>query len=228
MKKQIFPSIESIHLGFDKIEVTRALWSVCPNYVPKTLILGKNKDTMKKILATFSFPFVAKEIRNSMGRGVFFIKNREQFLQYANNNDILYIQEYLPIDRDLRIVVVGTEVIHAYWRIGKSGSFLNNISQGGIISFDNIPQQAIKLVTSVARHLNINHAGFDLAFANNQYYFLEFNTLFGNKGFKEAGISVEKIIYSYLETQIAHIKESQQRILPQAHMVADHSGQTPA
>jgi len=39
-----------------------------------------------------------------MGRGVFLIKNEADFLTYCSTRDVLYVQEYLPIDRDLRIV----------------------------------------------------------------------------------------------------------------------------
>ncbi|ADC48237.1 ribosomal protein S6 modification enzyme (RimK) [Alkalihalophilus pseudofirmus OF4] len=201
MKKPIFPSIQSIQLGFNKVEVTRALWSVCPGHVPYTQILGHSEDSIQKILQNFPFPFVAKEIRNSMGNGVFLIHNEEELREYAENNPTMYIQEYLEIDRDLRVCFVGDEVIASYWRINESNSFHNNVAKGGKISFDNIPQEAIELVTETASALGIDHAGFDLVFANDQFYFLEFNTLFGNQGFQQLGISIEQKIYKYLQTK---------------------------
>jgi ribosomal protein S6--L-glutamate ligase len=201
LKKNIFPSIESIHLGFDKVEMTRALWSVCPTHVPYTEILGSSKENLERVLMTFPFPFVAKEIRNSMGNGVFLIENSEQFYEYANRNTVLYVQEFLEIDRDLRICVIGDEVIASYWRIGEN-QFHNNVSKGGKVSYLDIPAPAIELVKTVAKQLNINHAGFDLVFANNQFYFLEFNILFGNQALTQMGISPEQKIYEYLLKQI--------------------------
>ncbi len=199
MKKTIFPSIQSIQLGHNKIEVTRALWSVCKEHVPYTQILGRSEESIKKVLTDFSFPFVAKEIRSSMGKGVFLIESEEAFREYAENNSTFYVQEYLKIDRDLRVCFVGDEVIASYWRINDHNSFHNNVAQGGRISYENIPQEAIDLVCQTARSLGIDHAGFDLVYANDQFYFLEFNTLFGNQGFQALGVSVEQKIYQYLQ-----------------------------
>lgn len=202
MKKNIFPSIQSIQLGFNKIEVTRGLWSVVPEHVPRTLILGNNHDNMNRIFAEFPFPFVAKEIRSSMGQGVYLIKTHAQFHEYAEKNPYLYVQEYLPIDRDLRVCIVGNDVVTAYWRINQSNSFHNNVAQGAQISFDDIPEAAIELVRRTAKQLGINHAGFDLVDVDGHYYFLEFNTLFGNQAFQQQGIKVEQYIYRYISEMV--------------------------
>lgn len=199
VKKPIFPSIETIQLGFSKIEMTRALMTICPENVPYTEILANTESNRSSVLETFPFPFVAKEARNSMGRGVFLIQSEQDFLDYAERVDVLYIQEYLENeDKDLRVVVVGDEIITAYWRMGSSGAFLHNVSQGGDICFDFIPQEALDLVAKVSKELNINHAGFDVLFSNGKAYILEFNVLFGNQGIIERGISVESKIYDYL------------------------------
>jgi ribosomal protein S6--L-glutamate ligase len=146
----------------------------------------------------FGYPLVAKEIKNSMGRGVFLIENRQELKNYIENNDILYIQERLPIDRDLRIVYVGNKVIGAYWRIASQGEFHNNIAKGASYDFNNIPLKAIELVEKVANALDINHAGFDIAVVDSNYYILEYNVMFGNEGLRKMGVKVEKYVYEYL------------------------------
>ncbi|MEQ8859528.1 MAG: hypothetical protein RIC56_12845 [Pseudomonadales bacterium] len=45
----------------------------------------------------------------------------------------LYAQAYLPVDRDLRIVVIGREVVASYWRVQAEGAFLNNLAAGGTL-----------------------------------------------------------------------------------------------
>ncbi|MDQ0206471.1 ATP-grasp domain-containing protein [Alkalicoccobacillus murimartini] len=197
MKKRIFPSIQSIQLGFNKIEMTRALWSVVPELVPKTVILGRNSDTYQKVLQDFPFPFVAKEIRSSMGRGVFLIENEQQFREYSDQNPTYYIQEYLPIERDLRVCIVGDKAIASYWRENEN-TFKNNVAQGGRIIFDDVPAEAVQAALSTAQLLGIDHAGFDLIVVEDKMYILEFNTLFGNQGFQELQVSVEEEIASYL------------------------------
>ncbi|WP_407269886.1 RimK family alpha-L-glutamate ligase [Radiobacillus sp. PE A8.2] len=201
MKKSIFPSIETIQLGHSKIEMTRALWTVCPEHVPYTEILANTEYNRAAILETFPFPFVGKEARNSMGNGVFLITNEQEFSAYADKVDALYVQEYLPNDdKDLRVCIVGDEVVTAYWRVGSEGAFLHNVAQGGDLCFDFIPSEAVELVQNVAKQLNINHAGFDVIFSNGKAYILEFNVLFGNQGIREQGISLEQKIYEYLLT----------------------------
>ncbi|MDL4839630.1 ATP-grasp domain-containing protein [Aquibacillus rhizosphaerae] len=199
IKKPIFPSIESIQLGFSKIEMTRALWSVCPEYVPYTEILANTEINRTTILATFPFPFVVKEARNSMGNGVYLINNLQDFQLYTDKVDTLYVQEYLPNDdKDLRICIVGNEIVTAYWRTVSNGSFLHNVAQGGVLCFDFIPDDVCKMVLDVAKSLNINHAGFDVIFSNGKPYIIEFNVLFGNQGISAQGISIENKIYEYL------------------------------
>jgi len=58
LKKKIFPSIESLQLGFSKVEMTRALWTVAPEHVPYTEILASTPSNIEKVLETFPFPFV--------------------------------------------------------------------------------------------------------------------------------------------------------------------------
>ncbi len=199
LKKSIFPSIETIQLGFSKIEMTRALWTVAKDYVPYTEILANTESNQTSVLDTFPFPFVGKVVRSSMGKGVYLITNKEEFYEYTSKVDVLYVQEYLPNDdRDLRICVVGDEILTAYWRIGQEGAFLHNVAQGGDLSFDFIPDTAIELVSRVSKELNINHAGFDILFSNGKPYILEFNVLFGNQGLQSQGISVGERIYEYL------------------------------
>ncbi|MFC4403397.1 ATP-grasp domain-containing protein [Gracilibacillus xinjiangensis] len=199
LRKKIFPSIETIQIGSNKIEMTRALWSVSKPFVPYTEILASTASNILKVLETFPFPFVAKEAKNSMGNGVFLIETKEQFLDYANHNDILYVQEFLPNDgKDLRVCIVGENIHAAYWRVGQEGEFLHNVAQGGDICFHFIPEDALDLVKNVANALNINHAGFDILVSKGKYYILEFNVLFGNQGLFNQDITVEQAIYQYI------------------------------
>lgn len=184
LKKEIFPSISTYHLGHTKVEMTRVLQATFPQHIPYTLIRANTVVNQQEILDTFPFPFIAKDIRNSMGRGVYFIQGPSDFLKYVETHDVLYVQELLPIEKDMRIVYVGDQVIEAYWRVNEQHEFLTNVSQGGVIIYDNIPPKAIELVEMIAKTLNINHAGFDIAEVDGHYYVFEFNVFFGNTGLR--------------------------------------------
>ncbi|MDX1802698.1 MAG: hypothetical protein R3292_01370 [Alcanivorax sp.] len=197
IKRPIFPSLCSYHLGHDKIEMTRALQTACPDHVPETLIVGADRFGIAQVLDTWRFPFVAKTARASQGMGVFLIENRSQFLDYAEREKVLYVQKLLPIVRDLRIVVVGQDVIASYWREGHG--FLNNVAQGGRVRTDiPIPEDAVSLIQGLARYLDINHAGFDVAMVDGHPYILEFNRLFGNTGIPDLNQRIQTAMSDYL------------------------------
>lgn len=200
-KKRIFPSMSSYHLGHDKIEMTRAFEAVCPANTPFTRILPATASGVEQILDEFSFPCVAKEVRSSMGEGVFLIESPADLRGYAATHDILYVQELLPIRRDLRIVVIGREAVSGYWREAAPGRFHNNVARGAAVSFDDIPESAVGLVSSFACELGIDHAGFDIAVLDGHCFLLEFNVRFGTQALNARGIRLGEHILEYLHAQ---------------------------
>lgn len=198
LKKNIFPNISTYHLGHNKVEMTRALTAVLPQNMPYTEILPEGPESRDFILSTFDFPFICKEVLSSMGNGVHLIEKPSDFHRYADRNDVLYVQEYLPIDRDLRITYVGDRIIGGYWRVAGENSFKNNVAQGGSIEYGEIPLAARQLVETAASLLNINHAGFDVAMVDGYPYLFEFNVMFGTEGLLRQNIDIGGAVYDYL------------------------------
>lgn len=196
--KKVFPSPASYHLGHDKIEQTRALLTLAPGHVPETLILSPTATASAEILERFNFPFVAKQVRSSRGDGVYLIESSGELKRYLESVAVVYVQEYLPIQRDLRVVWLGRRVLTAYWRESGDG-FHFNVARGGVINFDTIPDAALALVARVATALGIDHAGFDVACVGSHYYILEFNILFGLEALNRQGIRCGEAIIQYLE-----------------------------
>jgi len=201
LKARVFPSVSSYHLGHNKVEMTRAFEVVAGEHVPYTRILPRTDGAVETILDEMPLPFVAKEIHNSMGRGVFLIESRAELERYVAANHMLYVQELLPIDRDVRVVIVGEQVVSAYWRVAPPGGFYSNVARGGAISFDRVPDAAVELAQRVAGELEINHAGFDVALVDGRPYLLEFNMRFGNEALRRHGIRLGPLIYDYLQAQ---------------------------
>ena len=199
-RKRIFPSINSYHLGHDKIEMTRAFEAVCPEHVPFTRILPSTPAALEQVLDEFTFPFVAKVVRSSMGQGVILIESRAALHEYAQANDVLYIQERLQIHRDVRVVVIGGEVVTAYWRAAQPGRFHNNVAQGGTVSFEQVPDGALRLAGRVAKQLGVDHAGFDIAQVDGHFYLFEFNVRFGTEALNARGIRLGPLIFDYLQS----------------------------
>lgn len=198
---RIFPSEATYRIGHDKIEMTRAFEAVAPRNTPQTWILPNTPANAEQLWEELPLPFVAKLPRSSQGNGVWLISKHAEWRDYLARSEVLYVQEYLPIDRDLRIVVVGDQILAAYWRLQGSDGFHNNLSRGGEVLHGPVPEVALDLVRQVAGSLDINHAGFDVAMVGQHPYLLEFNRLFGNQGVDGGDRRIQQAIRDYL---IAH------------------------
>ena len=201
LKARIFPSESSYRLGHNKIEMTRAFEVVAPAHTPSTRIAANTPENAAVLWETMDLPFVAKLPKAARGCGVWLIENREDWQAYLQKTDIVYVQEWLPIDRDIRIVIVGDQVVTAYWRLQASQGFYNNVSKGGCVDRSPVPQAAIDLALYLARTLDINHAGWDIAMVGNHPYVIEFNRLFGNQGIEGGSARLQDAILQYLHSQ---------------------------
>jgi ribosomal protein S6--L-glutamate ligase len=68
------------------------------------------------------------------------------------------------------------------------GEFRNNVSQGGQVSFENIPEEALDFARDVARRCRFDDVGLDVCQARGTWYVLEANMVFGMEGFRLAGL----------------------------------------
>ena len=198
LKKRVFPSPASYDIGYDKVEMTRIFQALAPAHVPHTLIVASDDEGEAQVLEDIGLPAVLKEPRSSMGRGVELIETRTALRNWAAQVSVLYAQEYLPSEADLRVVWVGDRVATAYWRRGGNG-FHHNIAKGAVADFDDIPPAALQLVERLCHTLSIDHAGFDLIVQDGHCWLLELNVLFGNSGLAQRGIRVEQLILDYLQ-----------------------------
>ncbi len=187
MGKKTFPGYHNYMCVQDKIKQT-ALFKLQKIPHPETRIFyGRHQQ--KSITDFFSFPLVAKIPRGSaLGRGVFLIKNKADLADYCRINRTAYIQEYLPADRDIRVVVIGEKVVHAYWRIAPCNEFRSNIALGGSIHLENVPAGALNLALYTARKCRWDDVGIDVLPHDGKFYVLEGNMKYGRQGFEAAGI----------------------------------------
>jgi ribosomal protein S6--L-glutamate ligase len=112
---------------------------------------------------------------------------------------VAYIQEYLPSDRDVRAVVIGDRVVHAYWRIAAGGDFRANITGGGRVDLSPVPGEALHLALDTARRCGWNDVGMDLLPHRGRWYVLEGNMKYGRQGFLQAGIDYPRLMESLIE-----------------------------
>ena len=89
---------------------------------------------------------------------------------------------------DIRAVVIGGQVVHAYWRIAEEGEFRTNVACGGRISLDAVPEAALDLARRTAHVCGWNDVGIDICCHDGQYSILEANMKYGREGFRAAGL----------------------------------------
>ncbi len=198
MGKRTFPSYHTYKCVQDKIKQT-ALFNLLEIPHPRTRVFyGKRQKNA--ITDYFKFPFIGKIPKGSaMGRGVYLIRKKDDLISYCSLTKAAYIQEYLPIDRDIRVVVIGNKVVHAYWRIAPPGEFRSNVAVGGTVSLDTVPQKALDLSLYTANKCGWDDVGIDICEHDGMFYVLEANMKYGKEGFRAAGIDYIKLMETMIE-----------------------------
>lgn len=197
MGKPTFPSYECYQYACDKIKQT-AIFNLLGIPHPRTRVFYGNQR--RQILNYFSYPFIAKIPRgSSRGEGVFLITNDKELAAYNRMTKVAYIQEYLEVDRDIRVVIIKGKVILAYWRIKKCGEYRCNVSRGGTISFENVPEEAIKLALKTCNLCKLDDVGIDIFLHDGDFYVIEANIKYGTKAFKKAGIDYKRLLADMIE-----------------------------
>lgn len=198
--KPTFPSYHTYKCVQDKIKQT-ALFELLDLPHPRTRVFyGKRQK--KSILNHFTFPFIAKIPRGSaLGSGVYLIRNDAELRDYLAQVSPAYIQEYLPIDRDIRVVVIGSRLVHAYWRIAPPNEYRSNLAVGGRICLDAVPEGARNLALQIARTCCWDDVGIDICEHNGRFYVLEANMKYGKEGFREAGLDYHRLMESMIANE---------------------------
>ncbi|UCF93983.1 MAG: RimK family alpha-L-glutamate ligase [Desulfobacterales bacterium] len=198
MGKRTFPSYHTYKCVQDKIRQT-ALFELLRIPHPRTRVFygRRRKNT---ITDHFQFPFIGKIPRGSaMGRGVYLIQNEDELSSYLSLTHPAYIQQYLPNDRDIRVVIIGHRVVHAYWRITPPNEFRSNVAVGGRVSLEEVPPAALELARHTARTCCWDDVGIDICQVGKDFYVLEANMKYGKEGFRKAGIDYAKLMESMID-----------------------------
>ncbi|MBW2029334.1 MAG: ATP-grasp domain-containing protein [Deltaproteobacteria bacterium] len=194
--KRIFPSLETHLYADEKIKQTTLFYMLNIPHPRTRIYYGLHHGD---ILEEFSFPFIAKLPRaSSQGRGVFMVRNKQELQHYLNLTKVAYIQEYLPHDRDIRVVLINYEPILAYWREVPPGGFRSNLFQGGTANFAGIPEEILELAQAVATRCKFDDVGLDFILHEGVWYLIEANMKYGRKALKERGLDLKMIIRDVL------------------------------
>ncbi len=190
--RPIFPSLET-HLYADEKILQSTLFHMLGLEHPRTRFYYRRHH--EDIPKDFSFPFVDKLPRaSSQGRGVFLIRNEADLEAYLERTPVAYIQEYLPHERDLRVVLIRYEPVIAYWRRRSADSFKANLSQGGEVVFDDVPREALEQAARCARACRFDDVGLDFIRFDGRWWLIEANMKYGRKGLHLQGMNLKQLM----------------------------------
>ncbi|MFQ5892264.1 MAG: RimK family alpha-L-glutamate ligase [Candidatus Methanofastidiosia archaeon] len=165
----------------------------------KTFLLN-TKDPLEGISKKLGFPFVLKPVSGEGGFGLYKVESLEEASSILSEETFpILCQEYLQKkeNKDLRIYVIGGEVVCGIYRYGKD--WISNISHGSEIKpMREIPEEVKEFALRALKCNGLEMAGIDL-FEGEEYILGETNSVPGFRGvFEATGIKLEEKIIDYV------------------------------
>ncbi len=206
---RVFNSAEALEICDDKGLTAIALENEgIP--MPETVVLPKSFmpysdiSFTEKIEKTIGYPMVLKECHGSFGKQVFLIKNREELIEriLSITPRTMICQKFIgsSYGRDVRIQVVGGQVVATAYRKAKDGDFIANVTNGGKM-FPYEPSEEMKdMAITACRKVGADFAGVDILFGENDKPILcEINTNAHFKNlFDATGTDTSEFIARYI------------------------------
>ncbi len=138
------------------------------------------------------YPVVLKTNGGTHGEGVFLIKNKRELQRqvqiFRSRNELFFLQEYIAESkgRDLRVFVVGGEVVAVMERKSAQGSFKANLHQGGTATAISIQTEIQEIAIKAAKIMGLSVAGVDILISKTGAKILEVNASPGLEGIEKA------------------------------------------
>lgn len=175
---RLFNSSKVIALCDDKSQTFQALAGKGIK-MPKTIIAPlvfkgceeKGEAYTDSIASALGFPLVVKECYGSFGEQVYLVHNQEELRQKRSqllSTPHIY-QEFIKSSKgkDVRLNVVGWEVVAAMFRESQT-DFRANVTNGGTMSPFDPPESFVKLALKVCELIGADFAGVDLLFGEDE------------------------------------------------------------
>ncbi len=211
----VFNSSRGIALCDDKSQ-THLYLQGAGILMPKTMIapmtfsnIGYNSlDFLDHVEKELSWPIVIKECFGSFGQQVYLAYNRQELKETVMNIGAkpMLFQEFIHSSKgkDLRLQVVGSQVVAAMYRYSDNGDFRANITGGGKMKPYEPTQKQIDLAVESCKILGLDFAGVDILFGKDKEPVVcEVNS---NAHFKNiydcTGINVADSILAYIIKRI--------------------------
>ena len=182
---RFIPSIETQFSNKSKENVTL----FCEKYnvaAPKTLITYDDKKA-DKYFKTCSYPQIVKRSYGPSNYGGYFVHKVDNYKEattlFAEKKyKPIYSQNAIPLkdNGDIRVMLIGHKPVCAFWRYSGEGEWITNTSQGGDMSYDDVPMAALELAVQASKAAKAEYWACDIGIDENtqKAYIIECATAF--------------------------------------------------
>ncbi len=197
----------ALELGRDKLRcIQRLLRENIP--FPSTGFAHSKEDFDNIINTVGGVPLIIKLVEGTEGVGVFLaddMKHAVNLLKTFQQLSVpLIAQEFIEesAGKDVRVFVVGDEIVATMQRQSKDGDFRANHALGGETQLTILSEQEKEVALTAARAIGINIGGVDLIRSNRGPMVIEINVAPGFTGLEEiTGVDVAGKIIEYAVEQ---------------------------
>lgn len=170
--------------------------------IPSTAVVRQEQEAAP-LAGAIGYPVIVKPLAGREGEGVQKLDDREELAAALEGQEFpVLVQEYLEIETEYRILVVGDEALGTVAKEGGEG-VTRNYAQGA--EFDAVERPRLEeAAVVIAQHLGIEVAGVDIAeTAAGDHYEIECNRCPQFTGFSSAhpDVDVPARIVDYLLAQ---------------------------
>lgn len=140
-------------------------------------------DKMHKSQVAVEFPCIVKSSNGHGGKEVFWVENTKQLeesIGAMQTHEYLIQKPASDLGRDLRVYVIGGEIIASILR-SSDHSFKSNFTLGGKASVYDLAPAQREMVYKIARHLNADMIGIDFIFDNGRFMLNEIEDVVGTR-----------------------------------------------
>lgn len=179
---EFVPSLDTQFSNKSKENVTH----FCEKYdipIPATRIFYE-KDEADSFLKKTNYPKIIKKSYGPSNYGGYFVHKVDSYteakeLLETKKYHPVYLQDFVPMAADIRVMLIGHKPVCAFWRRPPEGEWLTNTSQGGSMDYNNVPQEVLDLSVKVSKAANAEYWACDVAVGvDGKYRILECATAF--------------------------------------------------
>lgn len=177
---RVFNNSNVTKIANDKAKTYEFLKDTVP-FMPVLCDGKKIISDIQKENTDFEYPYVIKTCRGHGGSQVYMVENSEQEKEVLHSiSDEKYIVQQVCSDlgKDVRVYVLGNEIVEAVLRISKE-SFKSNYSLGGSVKKYDLNEKEKEMVRAITKKLPLDYAGIDFTFHNGTAVFNEIEDAVG-------------------------------------------------